>query len=245
MLYHSHSLKLCTCGFSRFCHHLQYPSKSRFEFANSFSNRLQSPCNATSDTVAACQGAFNDLSGLSGDNAVDAWSGALGIGGDHDHGDRTLTSVFMPDYATTVTTTVYSIEPGTSVFTTLTLVTSTTTTSTYTDYIFTTYSSPSPSSTLTITITLPALTATSESTQSTSVKTTISTQVYYTVTTMSATATAAGAENTQTPQSHGGNGDPGGDSGGGSPFDSGVGKASTAMYLCVLAALYLMIHNAA
>ena len=76
-------------------------------------NRLESPCNAPAETVQRCRESFNLYSGLSGDNAIDAWNSALGIteryNDDHDddgNDDKHCSSTESDQgYQTTTTTT--------------------------------------------------------------------------------------------------------------------------------------------
>ena len=206
-------------------------------------NRLESPCNAPSATVALCRGAFNDLSGLSGQNAVDAWAHALRLGDSDNDEQHDCTATILAPVAevTTTTVVVYSQQSASSTMTTLTLTTQTTQTSTYTDFLSTTYSQPSPSSTLTITLTLPIPTTSNEVT-GTLTQTTTHMDVSYTATTTSATATSANAGTSQGSQPQSGQTGSGDDTGGGSPFDSGAAKEHRGGLLCMSLSFITMSH---
>ena len=190
-------------------------------------NRLESPCNAPAETIQRCRDAFNRYSGLSGQNAIEAWNVALGVS-DEDHADNDDDCEPDQGYQTTTTTTVYvpfsptdTSHPGdtaltiTTTTTTETSTAETTTTHTQT-YTTDTYEAPSPSSTLTITLTLPSSTSTNQQAISAASTSTL-TETQTSVTTEGTDTTTSVAS--QTTGSSNNNDNYYEDSGGGSPFD--------------------------
>lgn len=190
-------------------------------------NRLESPCNAPPETVQRCRESFNLYSGLSGDNAINAWNSALGITKRYkDDDDDTHCSSADSDqsYHTTTTTTLsvdQSVGPSTLLEVTTTTETSTTeTTSAHTRtevYTTKTHEVPSPSSTLTITLTLPSSTTTDQQAISTTLKSTETETTVQTTTPDITSSITAASTDSSSPNSNS-NDDSG--PGGGSPFDS-------------------------
>ncbi|RMZ87760.1 hypothetical protein DV736_g5013, partial [Chaetothyriales sp. CBS 134916] len=202
-------------------------------------NQLQSPCNAPTDTLYACRGALNELSSLTGQSAVDAWNNALGLS-NNDSDDCGATTVYIPGYVATTTTTVYASEPATSALTTVTITALTTSTSTYTSYASASLT-VTPNATLTITITLPLPTSTnSTNVEESSVYTVTETQISYTVATTSASVTATGARHSQS-SSQASSTSKGDNIGGDSPFNSSAPAPFCSQMLCALVGLLTLL----